>query len=96
MKRINPYSLFFYVVIKMVEEIKAQILHRIPTPSGLVTHGMQFDYGTHQSNIICVLCQNQNKLTTNKTLKQHARHVLNEHSEIFKPAKSAKTKTLTA
>ena len=71
------------------EEIKAQILHRIPTPTGPVTHGVQFDFGTHQSNIICTLCQNQKKLTTSKTLKLHARHVLKEHQEIFEP-KSAK------
>jgi len=69
----------------MTEEIKAQILLRVRTSSGLVTHGLQFDYGTHKSNIVCVLCRNQNKLTTSKTLKQHARHVLKEHSEIFKP-----------
>jgi len=73
------------------EEIKAQILHRIPTPTGPVTHGTQFDFGTHQSNIVCVLCQDQNKLTTSKTLQQHARHVLKEHPEIFKP-KTAKLK----
>jgi len=73
----------------MTEEIKAQILHSIKTPTGPVTHGLQFDYGTHQSNIVCVLCQDQNKLNTSKTLKQHARHVLNEHPEIFKP-KTAK------
>jgi hypothetical protein len=73
----------------MTEEIKAQILLRIPTPSGPVTHGFQFDFGTYQSNIVCVLCQNQNKLTTSKTLKEHARHVTAEHPEIFKP-KTAK------
>jgi len=72
------------------EEIKAQILLRVRTASGPVTHGLQFDYGTHQSNIVCVLCRDQNKLTTSKTLKQHARHVLKEHQEIFKP-KTAKT-----
>jgi len=71
------------------EEIKAQILHRIPTPTGPVTHGLQFDFGTHKSNIVCILCQNQDKLHCSKTLKQHARHVLKEHPEIFKP-KTAK------
>jgi hypothetical protein len=67
----------------MTEEIKSQILLRVKTVKGLVTHGMQFDMGSYQSNIICVFCLNRNKLTTSKTLKQHARHVLNEHSEIL-------------
>ena len=80
---------------KLSEEIKAQIFHRIPTPNGPVIHGTQFDFGTYQSNIICVLCQDQNKLTISKTLKQHARHVLKEHPEIFR-SETAERKALTA
>jgi len=76
------------------EEIKAQILLQVRTSSGLVTHGFQFDYGTHQSNIVCSLCYNKNKVYTSETLKQHARHVLNEHPEIFKP-KTAKPEMTT-
>ena len=77
------------------EEIEAQIFHRIPTPNGPVIHGTQFDFGTHQSNIVCVLCMDNGKSHCSKTLKQHARHVLKEHPEIFR-SKSAERKAMTA
>lgn len=65
----------------MKKEDQVQIIHKIPTPNGKITHGIQYESGTHKSNIICVLCQTKNKLTTNKTLEKHARHVIREHSD---------------
>ena len=60
-----------------MEEIKAEILYKF----GSVTHGLQYDLGSHKSNIICQLCKN--KLTTSKTLVEHARHVLKHHPELI-------------
>ncbi len=67
-----------------IEQIKSQIVHRIPTPNGPTIHGIQFDLGTHKSNIACSLCSNQGKQHFSKTLKEQAKHVLKEHPEIFK------------
>jgi len=66
-----------------MEEIKAQIIHRVKTAKGPVAHGIQYDFGSHKSNIVCTLCLNRNKLHTSKTLKEHTKHVLQAHKKLL-------------
>lgn len=67
----------------MTEEIKGEIIYQFRTQSGPLDLGLQFDLGSHKSNIICVPCQKQNRLTTSKNIREHARHVIREHPEIL-------------
>ena len=56
---------------------------RVMTPHGFVDVGWLLERKTRRSNITCLLCPGQGKLTVVETPRQLVRHIRQEHPQMF-------------